>query len=90
MGPLRIPYGTLEYGCVLRPLGSPSGGLKLSYVHVPGVTATGRPVRRGDGQRQYGPRYGYMGGYTGWVIPGCTTDPAALPEESAIPSEAGP
>ena len=55
----------LNYLCILYPLGSPTGVLKLPYVHVPGCT--GRVVHDAA-TVQGGP-----GGYTGWYrvgIPG--------------------
>ena len=49
-----------------QPLGSPSGHLKRSYVHVPGVPETGVLVHRGD--RRWGAgRVGTGDGYTGWA-----------------------
>ena len=64
-----------------RPLGSPWSCLKRSYVHVPGVTATGVLVHRGDGQA--GPT-GWVRG-AGWVYrvgnTGPGTYPATLPGE---------
>ena len=71
------------------PLGSPTTVSKRSYVHVPGVTATGVLVHRGDGHEAgTGPGW-EPGGYTGWVIPG-SHRPAALLEESATPAKRAP
>ena len=69
---------TLKPGCVLLPLGSPSGSQKRPYVHVPVVPRRARQCvrhRSVGGDRCLG---GYRVGYTGWVIRRAIPDPAML------------
>ena len=72
------------------PLGSPTRGLKLPYVHVPGVTATVVLVHRGDGpEAGTGPGWG-----AGWVYrvgnTGTYPCPARFARGGPQPSEADP
>ena len=84
----RVPASITVYnqsqdpktGCVLIPLGSPTGGRKRSYVHAIGVWCTVAACGYGGVRgRVWGPG-GYQGGLyrvgTGRAIPG-TTQPAA-------------
>ena len=61
----EFSLGTLNSGCVLRPLGSPTACSKRSYVHVPVVTRTRGGTGLGADVGAY--RVGIQGGYTGWV-----------------------
>ena len=82
--------GTLKYGCVLIPLGSPLRVQKRSYVHVPVVPWL---VRGGGAGHERG---------TGWVRAGWvyrvgntqahppSTQPAAARSTPEAPSVAGP
>ena len=85
--------GTLNYRCVLIPLGSPTRCLKRSFVHVPVVPWPGVPfVLAGDADV-------LAGWVPGWVyrvvIQGCTrvgytgTQPVRC-SRSPVPSGAGP
>ena len=71
-GPRTLYNGVLGpyTGCVLLPLGSPTGCPNWSYVHVPAVPAAGVLVHRGDGRRVGGYQVGTGEGYTGWVMGG--------------------
>ena len=74
--------------CVLLPLGSPTGPLKRSYVHVPVVPWS----RRGGGAgHERGVLWCGLGGYTGWVIPGPhPSSPLCCEEDPNSTQRSGP
>ena len=75
-----LPVLARIYHCVLTPLGSPTGSLKRSYVHVPVVPW---PVAWWRCMLTCGAGV-YQGGYTGWVWGG------AIPGYYPAPARKGP